>query len=406
MRRVALLLKLSLRNVFRNRRRSLFALATIAMGAMGLFIFMGFNRGIMNQYRDNTIRARWGNGLLFRAGYRGKAHSQPWDLWIDQSASVIHALQALPGVVGLFPRLGLQAILAVGSRTVVGQGEGVDGMAEARFFTQLNYVEGGDFLAREDGIVLGKGLADGLGVRVGDPVVLLVQGRENQTANARVTVTGIFHTGSYDLDNRIFRIPLKLAQALLKTGTVESIAVGLAQVHDWPAFVAATKIAFPDLEAVPFDELDRVYYRHAVDWLDSQFGFIRAIVVLIVFLGIFNTISMTIMERIGEIGALRANGESRTEVALGMGLEATFLGLLGGGLGLLFGWLLCAGPLHDGIAMPPAPGITRSFRILIELSVQDGLQVAALATITALVGCLLPVTRAVRMPITAALRQM
>ena len=54
MRRITLLLKLSLRNVFRNRRRSLFALATIAMGAMGLFVFMGFNRGIMNQYRDNT----------------------------------------------------------------------------------------------------------------------------------------------------------------------------------------------------------------------------------------------------------------------------------------------------------------------------------------------------------------
>jgi putative ABC transport system permease protein len=406
MRRFALLLKLSLRNVFRNRRRSLFALATIAMGTMGLFVFMGFNRGIMNQYRDNTIRARWGHGLLYIAGYRGKAHSRPWELWIDNSDNVIRTLGALPGVVGLFPRLTLQSILAVGSRTVIGQGEGVDGVAEARFFTELNFVDGGDFQAREDGIILGKGLADGLGVKVGDPVVLLVQDSDGHTANARVTVTGIFHTGSYDLDNRIFRIPLKLAQALLKTSKVESIAVGLSNVEDWPSFVVATKKAFPELEAVPFDELDRVYYRHAVDWLDSQFNFIRGIVVIIVFLGIFNTISMTIMERIGEIGALRANGESRTEVALGMGLEATILGLLGGGLGLLCGLLLCAGPLRDGIAMPPAPGITRSFRILIELSMQDGLQVVSLAVITSLVGCLLPVTRAVRMPITAALRQM
>ena len=64
MRRAALLLRLSLRNVFRNRRRSLFALATIAMGALGLFVFMGFNRGLMNQYRANTIRARWGHGQL------------------------------------------------------------------------------------------------------------------------------------------------------------------------------------------------------------------------------------------------------------------------------------------------------------------------------------------------------
>jgi putative ABC transport system permease protein len=215
------------------------------MGTMGLFVFMGFNRGIMNQYRDNTIRARWGHGLLYIAGYRGKAHSRPWELWIDNSDNVIRTLGALPGVVGLFPRLTLQSILAVGSRTVIGQGEGVDGVAEARFFIELNFVDGGDFQAREDGIILGKGLADGLGVKVGDPVVLLVQDSDGHTANARVTVTGIFHTGSYDLDNRIFRIPLKLAQALLKTSKVESIAVGLSNVEDWPSFVVAPRRRFP-----------------------------------------------------------------------------------------------------------------------------------------------------------------
>lgn len=166
--------------------------------------------------------------------------------------------------------------------------------------------------AREDGIILGKGLADGLGVHVGVQVVLLVQRGANQTVNTKVTVSGIFHTGSYDLDYRISRIPLKLAQALLQTSKVESIAVGLSSLGGWPSFVAAAKKGFPELEAVPFDELDRVYYRHAVDRLDSQFTFIKAIVIVIVFLGIFNTISMRIMEGIGEIGALRANGESRT----------------------------------------------------------------------------------------------
>ncbi len=54
--------------------------------------------------------------------------------------------------------------------------------------------------------------------------------------------------------------------------------------------------------------------------------------------------------------------------------------------------------------MPPAPGITRSFRILIELGFGDAGQVLVLCATTAVVGCLLPVWRATRIPIAAALR--
>jgi putative ABC transport system permease protein len=185
---------------------------------------------------------------------------------------------------------------------------------------------------------------------------------------------------------------------------VESIAVALTGVEAWPPFARAVTAALPSLESIPFDELDRVYYRHAVDWLDAQFAFIRSIILLVVFLGIVNIVSITVLERTGEIGALRANGESRTEIALGQTLEALILGLLGGALGLLAGWLLAAGPLREGVAMPPAPGITRSFRILIELGRRDALDVLLLCGLTAVTGCLVPVWRAIRIPIAEALR--
>ena len=404
MRRAELLVKLSLRNVFRNRRRSVYALATIAMGAMGLVVFMGFNRGTMNLYRANAIRARWGHGQLFVQGYRGKAHARPWEKWIAQPRSVMDRLRALPGVVDLFPRVTLNAMLVAGGQAVGGQGEGIDGVAEARFFDQLNYVEGGDFKDHAAGIVLGQGLAQGLGVQVGDAVLLVTRDGETTIRNATVTVAGVFQTGSQEFDSRAFRIPLTVAQRLLGTDRAESIAVALSRVEAWPAFAGAARAALPELEAVPFDELDQVYYRHAMEWLDAQFGFIRGIILLVVFLGIFNVISMTVMERTAEIGTLRANGDSRWEVALGHVLEAAALGLLGGVLGLLAGWGLATGPLRDGVAMPPGPGITRSFRILIELGVRDALQVQGLCVVTAVVGCLLPVWRATRLPIAEALR--
>lgn len=404
MMRASLLLKLSLRNVFRNRRRSLYALATIAMGAMGLFVFMGFNRGLMNQYRANTIRARWGHGQLYVPGYRGKAHTHPREQWIEGPESVMERLRALPGVVGLFPRLTVNAMLVAGNQAVAGQGEGIDGVAEARFFDQLNYVEGGDLKDHPAGIVLGQGLADGLGVHIDDEVILIARDEKAEIRRSKAIVTGVFHTGSQEFDSRAFRIPLSVAQTLLGTDRVESISVALSGVEAWPTFARAARTALPELESVPFDELDKVYYRHAVDWLDAQFDIIRSIILLVVFLGIFNVISMTVMERTAEIGTLRACGDGRLEIGLGHVLEAMTLGALGGVIGLLGGWAFSAGPLSHGIAMPPAPGITRSFRILIELGFRDALQVLFLCTATSVVGCLPPVWRATRIPIAEALR--
>lgn len=404
MRHAALLIKLSWRNVFRNRRRSLYALATIAVGAMGLFVFMGFNRGLMNQYRANTIRARWGYGQLYLRGYRGKAHARPRERWIEAPGQVMEVLRALPGVVDAFPRVSINAMLVVDGQGVAGQGEGVDGVAESRFFDQLNYVEGGDFRDRPNGIVLGQGLAEGLGVHVGRQIQVVAQDGRLETRSARLAVTGVFHTGSQEFDSRAFRLALPVAQRLLGTDRVETISVALSGLDAWPAFARAAETRLPKLEAIPFDELDKVYYRHAVDWLDAQFDFIRGIILLVVFLGIFNVISMSVMERTAEMGTLRANGVSRFEIALGHVLEAAILSVMGGALGLLAGWALSAGPLGSGIPMPPAPGITRSFRILIELSFRDALHVLSLCAVTSVAGCCPPVWRATRIPIAEALR--
>jgi putative ABC transport system permease protein len=185
---------------------------------------------------------------------------------------------------------------------------------------------------------------------------------------------------------------------------VETLSVALSSVDAWPAFAAAAKAALPELEAVPFDDLDKVYYGHAVDWLEAQFSFIKGIILLMVFFGMFNAISMTVSERTVEIGTLRANGERRLEIVLGQIMEAATLGLLGGCLGILGGWALSIGPLRHGIAMPPAPGLTRGLRIFIELAPGEALQVLSLSIITAVAGCLLPVWRATRVPISQALR--
>lgn len=404
MRSLGLLARLAIRNLARNARRTACALAAIGLGAAGLLLFQGFNAGLMSQYRDNTVRAHLGHGQVHVRGYWGRAHARPWEQWIAEPDRVLATVRGLPGTPTAFPRLSFAALLVHGDHVVVGQGLGIDAAAEARFFDRLNIVAGDDGAGRADGVVIGRGLAEGLGVAVGERVEIHARDTEGAMTAVEATVAGVFHTGQHEFDNRAFRLPLPLAQQAMRTDRVESIQIVLGRFEDWPAFAGAVEAALPALEALPFDALDIVYYKHGVAWLDAQFGFIRAIVLLVVLLGAFNVMTMAALERTAELGVLRANGDSRANVVTGQLLEAAALGLAGSVAGIVLGEAAALFVLGEGIAMPPAPGITRSFRVPIEVQAHHVLEVLALCVATTIAGGVLPAWRAVQMPIVRALR--
>ena len=55
---------LSIRNLFRNFRRTIAILLTVGLGAGALFAFQGFIHGVLGNYRENMIHAHYGNGQL------------------------------------------------------------------------------------------------------------------------------------------------------------------------------------------------------------------------------------------------------------------------------------------------------------------------------------------------------
>ncbi len=401
---VCLFSRLAFRNIFRNKKRTFSALFTVSIGACALMVFLGFNTGIMNQYRDNTIRAKYGNGQLNTANYLNSVYERPWEHWIENPEVVMASMRSLPMVTNVFPRITFYALLSNGQMNVAGVGEAVDGVQEGPFFTMLTFDSGKLFSSESDGIVVGKGLARALNVKVGDRVTVLLNNINGSLNGADLNVTGIFWTGLKDFDDRYFRIQIKEAQKLLETNRVESIAVGLREVSDWNAYAIEMKTRHPELDATGFEVLDEVFYKHAVDFLAQQFAFIKIIILFIVFLGIFNTVSTAVMERAGEIGTLRANGEYGYEVASVIMLEHFFLGLIGVILGIGLAVLLSLTLLRNGIAMPPSPGITKSFSIFLEMEWWHIPPIIIGGVLTTVLGCVLPIIKLVRMPITDLLK--
>jgi putative ABC transport system permease protein len=399
-----MILKLAVRNLLRNPRRTTAILLTVAMGSTSLFIFHGFNKSLMDNYRENTLRSRYGNGQINTAGYRDRTYEKPWEHWMTDPKPVEERLRKIPGVDYVFPRVKIFALLTNGKINVAGSGEGIDAVQEAKFFTTLNFEEGKNIQDEPDGIIIGKGLAHSLDAKVGTRITVLTSTVNGSMNGGDFTVTGIFHTGNADFDNSVFRIPLKQAQTLLDTDRIESIALGFGPNLEFPEVAKVIQTEFKDLEATPFEVLDKIFYQNSVDWLSSQFNIIQTIILSIVILGIFNTVSSGILERKQEIGNLRANGESSKDVLTLLLAEGAIMGVFGAALGLVLALLVNKIIIGDGIVMPPAPGITRTFTVPLFFTAKAGLKSFGWAALTATIGTFLAAIKAVRLSIAEALR--
>lgn len=397
------MLFLSFMNLFRNRRRTLAILLTIALGTGVLFSFKGFIFGVLNQYRDNTIHALYGHGQLNTKHYRENVYAEPWKHWIANQSELQDYLLKQKAVEFIFPRINFPALLKNGKKTVSAYGQGIEAKKEAYFFYNLNVESGQTLTDQPDGILLGIGLANALDVKPGDQIEIIVNTVEGDISQGKVIVTGIFNTGSLDFDNRLFRIQLVQTQSLLKTDQVELISIGLKNHAKWDALAARIEKAFPALEATSFAVLDKVYYQHSVDWLNAQFHVIQIIILSIVLLGIFNSISASILERKQEIGSFRANGESIGDIMRLITAEGCFLGILGGclGIGLAFFTLQL---LNNHILMPPGPGLTKAFYVSFQFEWNMVYTTLGLTTLAALAASALAGIKVAKMPIAKALR--
>lgn len=396
-------LKLAWRNLFRNVRRTLASLFTVALGSGGLLIYQGFNSGIMNQYRENTIHGYYGFGEIYPKDYYNIVQEKPWKFWLENEESIEKELKKIPEIVELFPRITLYAFLVKGDINLGGKGEGIIAERENKFFNQMNFIDGNE-IKNEDDIILGKGLAESLGAKVGDSVTVLTQTISGQLNGADYLVAGIFHMGKKSVDDTFFRIPLKSAQKLLNTDRVEKISLSTTGVKDWPVIESKIKDLNLNLDPIPFDILDKSYYQNSVDFLEAQFSFIRTIILIIVALGIFNTIAVSLLERSGEIGALRANGESRKRLFQILFIENLILGCIGGITGIILAVVVEKTLLSHGIPMPPGPGITRQFLIFLEVQPNHYLNALVLPALTAGISSLWPISKILKKSIPELLR--
>jgi putative ABC transport system permease protein len=401
------MLKLALRNLSRHKLRTGLTLAAVVFGVTGLILSGGFVRDIFYQLGEGAIHAQLGHIQVSVKGYHDYALRDPQRYMIDDPGRLEARIRKLPEVVDVMQRVGFFGLLNNGRTDLPIIGEGVEADKEARLGTSITMLEGRQLSDTDKyGILLGEGVARSLGLHIGDYANLVVNTPGGALNTLDFKVVGVMRTMSRDYDARSVRIGLTASHELLLDDKAHTLVLSLTATSATDRVAAALQNILPasSFEIKPWYELAD-FYRKTVALYQRQFGLLVFIVLIMVLLGVANSVNMTIFERVGECGTIMALGYRSREVFKMLVIENVLLGLLGGSLGvslgLFLGWLISL----VGISMPAPPNMSSGY--LAEIRPDTSIVVLAfvVGAVATILASILPARRAVRIPVVDALRR-
>lgn len=353
-------------------------------------------------------------GLRQSIVYGGLGHAQLLPTALDARArlddetvaAAVARLRADAAVEDVAPRLEFQGLASAGARTLTFSGVGVDPAAESRV-RALTMITAGRWFSGAERVpraLVGAGLALRLRVRVGDFVSLITYSDGGSMTAADVQVGAVFESGVVEYDARTLLVPLATARELMDTNGVTALVVTLREAASVGAFVERSRRWLArNVRVVPWGELSPVYGSvvHLYRWILNVF---LVIVTAVVVLGIANTMSMAVFERMAEIGVLRALGCGAGRIVALFLCEAACIGALGAAVGAVGGVGACVALSAMGIEMPPPPGHSQGYVAQVHVVPAAIATAAAIAIGSALIAAIGPSLRAVRQEVSRVLR--
>jgi putative ABC transport system permease protein len=401
------MLKLALRNIFRQRGRTAMTLGAIIFGVAGLVLSGGFLEAMLVQLAESIIHSRSGHIQITRKGFFESGSLSPEKYLIETPGPLRKTATSMPGVEDVMARVSFTGLLNNGrtDRSIIG--EGIEPGREGKLGSFLR-ITAGRQLTDEDryGVILGEGVASALKLQPGGRVTLVANSSGGALNTLELDVVGVFQSFSKEFDARAIRMPLAAARELLATTSVNTLVLSLARTSetDRTAGALAQTLDPAVYEVKTWYEIND-FFGKTVALFKRQFGVLLVIILLMVLLSVANSVNMTTFERVSEFGTMMAFGNRRRQVFLLILAENVVLGFIGAAAGIVLGVFLAWVISAIGIPMPPPPNSNLGYTARIRV-VPGQLGVAfAVGWIATMGASLLPARRITRIPVIDALRQ-
>jgi len=399
-----MILRIALRNLLRNRRRTLYTISAVAFGLLCLIVFQALKVGLHEQMVRSTVGLDAGALQIHAKGHEANIAS----LLPLPEPQVVEEFLGKTSVTAYARRIKSPALLIANAKSTAVLLSGVERVREPSVTFISENMVAGDYLA-PGGLLIGENLANSLGVGLGDDVALMVEGWTGAPFIRKFPVKGIYRTALATFDLGHVFMPLPQAQEFLRADGVvtELVAASEAGGELSAANEVREKLNGDDRYSIRYWGEIAPDVKQLIDLNDSTMALLIIIVYLIVAVGIVNTMSMAVYERFHEIGIQLAVGDTPRSIFLMILTESALLGLIASILGSLMGWLACLCLGKYGVDLTSLTSSNQYFaqsHILKSHLILSDLGWANLLTVTtATLAGIFPALKAVRMEVVEAL---
>jgi putative ABC transport system permease protein len=382
--------------------------SVVAFGFAAFALAGGFIAQSFEGLKEGTIRSVGHLQIVDRRAV-SRTEETTLEFGLKDAARARAIASRDPDVDAVLPRIEFVGLATNGAKSVPYLGLGVDPTPEQSSSLAGELVVAGRYLTSADGpdVVLGTGLASALGVKTGDTITLLATTPDGSLNAVDGVVSGLVDVRIKELNDRYLAAGIGLVSRLLETSeTVSKLVVFVKKDIDErrvaPRLEKALIAAGFPVAVRKWEDL-AVFYGQVKLLYIGIFGFVGAVLVVIVILSAAIVMTMAATERTREIGTLRAIGTRPARIQKMFLAEGAALAIAGCIAGAVIALVVRAILNASGLILPPPPGATHGLPINVRLY-----PLAYAAGFVAMVGTMVvaswfPARRASRMPIVDAL---
>jgi len=399
------LIKIAFRNLSRQRRRTLLTVAIISVGVIAVLLFSALSGAFKNMMIGQITDSMLGHLQIHTKGYVSSLDNLPLNKVISekQMKRIDEILKGIPQVEAYSKRILMGGMLSNYLETTNVKIAGINPNDEAIVTPLLtSRIKEGKMLEKGE-ILLPELVTKGMGLKVGQDIVLIVNNADGSVNGQNLKISGIIEsvvgpTGKYgyihiDDAKTVLRMSepqySEIALRLKTIGSLEKVFGIISQKLS----TMKNKQDMPLFEVHTWEKLSPFY--NIAQMIDLMALFINVLLIAIVLISILNVMIMAVYERMKEIGTLAAIGTLPDKIRTMFLLEGLFLGFFGSAVGSIIGVfvIIIVKFSHFTIAFG------RNENILLDPSIpfKQMLFITAISTVVAVIASLQPAIKASRM---------
>lgn len=402
--RVSLIYALSVRNLWRQRRRNTILLVSVICAITGVVVLNSLIRGMQLQMVDQVVYNLNGHVTLHAPDYRSDPAIARG--FLGNSVEFARKLEPL-NLAGWATRIKIPAVVMSERETRGVQIVGLDPAQEHISIVADLPIEG-DFLvnSEDNRIVLGRALLTQLRTKIGHRIVLVMQDINNKSIEVGFQIAGVYDSDSEGMEKHIIFAGKKALQHFLDTKFITELSLRFDTRLIPPNGLEKVSQSFPNLVVVDWKNIDPIL-AFMYESVNAMVYVWLAIVFTALVFGLMNTFITAVLERTQEIGLCKSIGMKSSLVLYQVVSESLIIMLLGLMGGLFLSWSILQ-LLGDGIDLSAFAAGVEMLNLAPKIRpavVWLDISIVVIATIfLALVASLYPAIRAVRLDPLLALR--